>query len=59
MKDMIWDAIQNKTKMPDEKSVIEQFQNSNPEFWETYYLIARYFQVTGAKADAIDNYSWH
>lgn len=56
LKQEITRSIQKKSVLKNEKSTLDQFQNSNPEFWETYSLIARYYSMLGNKTAALTHY---
>lgn len=56
LKQQIKSATHTKQKLSTENNVVVQFVSYNPEFWETYQLLAAYFETTHNKQAAIQYY---
>lgn len=50
-RDQIKHAIDNKLKLSDEK-ILTNIVADNPEYWESYYWVGRYYEFNGNKAGA-------
>ena len=50
LKQQIKRATHQKKDLNNEQSTIERFIQFNPEFWETYQLLAEYFNAKGDKS---------
>jgi hypothetical protein len=55
MRQQLKDAIKMKESLK-EDIFLSAFQQSNPEFWETYYWIAEYYKSQNKKTAAIYYY---
>ena len=55
MRQQLKDVIKTKGSIK-EDIFIQAFQQSNPEFWETYFWIAEYYRSNGSKQNAINYY---